>query len=84
MVIAGVFLFRSFGKPILAKFVLVYLVSDLWNHLNIVALPVASMMTSKSTLSSQIVAWLSLVMGRRFVYLVLSLCFNAQQGQEVN
>ena len=75
MVIAGVFLFCSFGKPILVKFVIVYL-SDMWNHLNIVALPVASMMTSKSILSSQIVAWLSLVMGRPFVYLVLSLCFQ--------
>jgi hypothetical protein len=64
--IADVFLIRSLGEPILAKFVIVYM----WNRLNFVALPVASMMTSmtsKSILSSQIVAWLSLVMGRPFV-----------------
>jgi hypothetical protein len=80
MIIAGVFLFRSLGEPILAEFVIVYLL-DMWNHLNFVALPVASMMTSKSILSSQIVAWLSLVMGRPFV-IWCSLCVsNTQQGQ---
>jgi hypothetical protein len=79
MIIEASFYFAPLASQFWQKFVIVYL-SDMWNRFNFVALPVASMMTSKSTLF-RIVAWLSLVMG--FV-IWCSPCVSTEQGQEVN